>query len=512
MLYVRGAASDYNDWHAMGNKGWSFNDVLPLIRKLETFTPISDRPTHGYSGPVPISAGGADLGIGKQLLDVAKAYDPTRPLVDDNNDFRTANAYSPAYKYIDPLTGKRCDAASRYLYPHSGNQNVTIMVGKRVKRVIIENGRAVGIEYTTDARSPEEISGELVTVKASKIVVVSAGAFGSPSILERSGIGAPSVLEKHNIPILVDSPGVGENYQDHLGICPAFYAADETETMDDVWSDPKAIAARRPEWERYGTGKIAHNGIEAVVKVRPTQAELASTGSALQSRWKSFFQNRPDKPLAIIVPLSGFPLDPPRSALLGQKLFSAFYYIMYPESTGSVHITSGDDSNSPLDFDPGYFSKPGDVAQFTLLYKMTRELVRRMPAYRGEVAAYHPKFPASSPAASTETDGPVRMDAPDIVYSEADDEAIAKFSRDTVATTWHSLGTCAMKPREEGGVVDARLNVYGVQGLKVADMSICPTNVGNNTYSTALLIGEKATTIIAEELGIILDQGSGSRL
>ena len=154
------------------------------------------------------------------------------------------------------------------------------MVGKRVKRVIIEyvrpestyekgthaninrNGRAVGIEYTTDARSPEEISGELVTVKASKLVVVSAGAFGSPSILERSGIGAPSVLEKHNIPILVDSPGVGENYQgrsrtlephlatdalcvtDHLGICPAFYAADETETMDDVWSDPKAIAGK----------------------------------------------------------------------------------------------------------------------------------------------------------------------------------------------------------------------------------------------------------------------------
>jgi alcohol oxidase len=130
------------------------------------------------------------------------------------------------------VTGKRSDAASRYLYPHAENPNITIMVGKRVKRVVIEyvtpegimyelthadgrNGRAVGIDYTSDAISSqgEGASGELITVKATKLVVVSAGAFGSPAILERSGIGAPSVLEKNNIRVLVDLPGVGENYQ-----------------------------------------------------------------------------------------------------------------------------------------------------------------------------------------------------------------------------------------------------------------------------------------------------------
>jgi alcohol oxidase len=242
------------------------------------------------------------------------------------------------------------------------------------------------------------------------------------------------------------------------------------------------------------------------VKVRLTAAQLESVGPALQSRWASFFQNHPDKPLAIIIPFSGFPF-PGRFTLPRRKFFSALYYIMYPESTGSVHITSGDNPNSPLDFEPAYFSKPGDVAQFTPLYKMARELARRMPVYRGEVPAFHPMFPAGSPAACTETEGPVPIDTPDIVYSEVDDEAIAKFSRNRVATTGHSLGTCAMKPREQGGVVDARLNVYGVEGLKVADMSICPTNVGNNTYSTALLIGEKAATIIAEELGITLASG-----
>ncbi|KAN0092553.1 GMC oxidoreductase domain containing protein [Tylopilus felleus] len=302
MAYVRGAASDYDDWKAFGNEGWGFHELLPFIRKLETFAPVSDRPAHGYSGPIKISAGGADLGIGKQFLDVAREYDPARPQVDDNNDFIFSNAYSPLYKYIDPVTGKRSDAASQYLYPHSENQNITIMVEKRVKRVIVENGRAVGIEYTTDAKSYEGINNEVVTVNARKLVVISAGAFGSPSILERSGIGARSVLEKNNIPVLVDLPGVGENYQ---GICLPFYAAGDTETMDDVWSNPKAIAERLQEWEGNGTGKIAHNGIEAVMKVRLTAGQLASTGCAFQSRWDSFFQHRPDKPVGIIGSFSG---------------------------------------------------------------------------------------------------------------------------------------------------------------------------------------------------------------
>ncbi|KAI9460296.1 GMC oxidoreductase-domain-containing protein [Boletus coccyginus] len=527
MAYVRGGASDYDDWDALGNKGWSFNEVLPLIKKLETFTPIPGRSTHGYSGPIVISAGGADLGIGNQFLNVAKTYDLARPQVDDNNDFKTADAYSPAYKYIDPVTGKRSDAASRYLYPHSANPNITIVVEKRVKRVIFESvmpksimceltdvdyrdGRAVGIEYTSDAISCPGATGELGTARAAKLVVISGGAFGSPSILERSGLGARSVLERNNIRVLVDLPGVGENYQDHCGLCMAFYAPDEAETMGDVWSDPQAIAAQLKEWESSGTGKIAHKsatmsfllpGIEAIMKVRPTAAQLTSAGPALQLRWEAFFQRRPEKPMGIIGSCAGFPLDPIH---LGRKLFSAIYCILYPESTGSVHITSGEDANSLLDFDPGYCSKPGDVAQLTLLYKQARELARRMPAYRGEVHAYHPEFPPGSPAACGETDGPVPMDAPDIVYSDADDEAIVNFHRDKANTAWHSLGTCAMKPRDQGGVVDARLNVYGVEGLKVADVSICPTNVGNNTYSTALLIGEKAAVIIAEELGVNL--------
>ncbi|KAG8212846.1 hypothetical protein J3R82DRAFT_11163 [Butyriboletus roseoflavus] len=491
MMYVRGAASDYDNWEALGNKGWGFNQ----LRSSKRSHPYRiDKPTV-TQGPIQISAGGIDLGFGSQFLNVGSAYDPDRPQVDDNNDFKTANAYSVSV-LIRSTSGLTSFLSTSHV---TRNPNLKIVVGKRVKRVIIENGRAVGIEYTTDGISCQG-SDEPVTVKATKLVVVSAGAFGSPSILERSGIGAPSILEKNNIDVLVDLPGVGENYQDHFGVCAAFYASDETETMDDVWSDPEAIAIRVKEWEENGTGKIAQNGIEAIVKVRPTVKQLRSAGPELQSRWERFFQHNPDKPMGIIAASAGFPLD--HSMSVGRKILCTIYYILYPEAIGSAHITSGEDANSPLDFDPDIFSKAGDVAQLTLLYKMTRELLRRMPAYRGEVAAFHPKFPPGSPAACRESENPVPIDAPDIVYSDADDEAIAKFHRDTVLATWHSLGTCAMKPRSQGGVVDARLNVYGVEGLKVADMSICPTNVGNNTYSTALLIGEKAAAIIAEDLGV----------
>jgi len=237
-----------------------------------------------------------------------------------------------------------------------------------------------------------------------------------------------------------------------------------------------------------------------MVKLRPTAAELESIGPMFQHRWETFFKHSPDKPLAILSAAAGFSGD--HSIEPGRKFVCMCYYTLYPESIGTVHIGSGDDPNAPLDFDPCLFSNPADVPPLNMLYKKARELARRMPSYRGEAAFVHPQFAADSAAACKEADGPVPISAPDIVYSAEDDKAIEHFHRNVVQSTWHSLGTCAMKPREECGVVDSRLNVYGVTGLKVADMSICPTNVGNNTYSTALLIGEKAAVLIAQDLGV----------
>jgi len=228
-------------------------------------------------------------------------------------------------------------------------------------------------------------------------------------------------------------------------------------------------------------------------------------GPVFQPRWKEFFQDRPDKAVAIFGALAGYgaQLSRPLSTTLPPRNYmTAGYFTLYPVSVGSVHINVTENGKEGMDFTTGFLDDSSDIVPLDFGYKKTREIFRRMASYRGEIAAGHPDFPDGSAAACREASGPVDINAPDIVYTAEDDEAISQFHRDVVQTAWHSLGTCAMKPEEDRGVVDARLNVYGVSNLKVADMSISPLNVGTNTYSTALLIGERAAMIIAEDLGI----------
>lgn len=166
-----------------------------------------------------------------------------------------------------------------------------------------------------------------------------------------------------------------------------------------------------------------------------------------------------------------------------------------------MHIT-GAKLDDPLDFDVGFFNDAHDIdlKKQVWAYKKQREIVRRATYYRGELAAGHPKFPEGSAAACTEISEQLK-DVKDLKYSEEDDAAIEQWLRENVNTTWHSMATCKMAPRDQDGVVDANLNVYGVQGLKLADLSIAPANVGANTNNTALAVGEKAASIILAELG-----------
>ena len=177
----------------------------------------------------------------------------------------------------------------------------------------------------------------------------------------------------------------------------------------------------------------------------------------------------------------------------------------YPYSRGHIHIT-GPDVSDPIDFDVGYLKDEHDIdlKKHIWAYKTQREIFRRMRIFRGELAASHPRFPPGSKAAVTEkAEGPVGGgDTDRVEYTLEDDKAIEQHVRETVATTWHSLGTCKMAPREQGGVVDADLSVYGVTGLKLADLSIPPENVGSNTNNTALMVGEKAADIFIRELGL----------
>ena len=174
----------------------------------------------------------------------------------------------------------------------------------------------------------------------------------------------------------------------------------------------------------------------------------------------------------------------------------------YPYSRGHIHIT-GPTMIDPVDFDVGWLKDPNDIdlKKHVWAYKVSREIWRRMSIFRGELASSHPNFAADSDAAVIEkADGPVCFGDSRIKYSAEDDKVIEQKVREILSTTWHSLGTCKMRPREKTGVVDNKLNVYGVKGLKIADLSIPPENVGANTGGTAFVIGERAADIFINEL------------
>lgn len=230
-----------------------------------------------------------------------------------------------------------------------------------------------------------------------------------------------------------------------------------------------------------------------------TPEEAKEQGPEFYKLWVNEFAPELCKPVVLWAVVNAYLGD--HSTMEPGQYLTVGCYTAYPWSRGSIHINSADDIISGYDFDTGFFNQDGDVRIQTWSYKMSREVFRRLAYCTGEVERGHPQFADGSKAKLSAAEYTAKADA-DIVYSDEDDAVIDKWVREHVNTTWHSLGTCAMRPLDKGGVVDAGLNVYGTQGLKLADLSIAPENVGANTNNTALVVGEKAVLIIAADLGI----------
>ncbi|TRM70282.1 alcohol oxidase-like protein [Schizophyllum amplum] len=506
-MYARPSASDFDDWkNIYENAGWGSADLTPLFSKMETYQEQSDRTTHGCDGPLKISYGGHFDDVGKQFLDVAMAYDEERGQIDDLSDFHECNGYARWAKFIDKNTGTRSDVAHHYVY-NNENRDLDIEPGRQVKRVLFKGSKAIGVEHVDVGAT--QVGGDQIvrTTYASRLVVLAAGAFGSPTILERSGVGNPELLSKLGVPVKVDLPGVGEDYQNHTALFPVSYASEQTDTQDGlIGGEPEELAKWLEMWHTEGKGLIAHNGIDAGIKMRPTEADLKVLGAPFEKKWQTYFKNAPDKAVMLIMTMAGLPTGDPAS-LPPRKYFVVGFILLYPSSRGSVHAGSAEDANAPHNFDAGFLTDEhgADLATMKWGYKKCREFARRMPLFRGEYLPMTPKFARGSDAEIKEAvEGPVAIDAPDIIYDAEDDRELEVFIKENVPSVWHSLGTCAMKPRVRGGVVDAALNVYGTECLKVADLSIAPANVRANTCSTAVVIGEKAAIIIGKELGLKL--------
>ncbi|KAJ7035908.1 alcohol oxidase [Mycena alexandri] len=479
MLYNRASASDYDDWDTeFNNTGWSSKTLIPLLEQAETYEVDPKAPTHGASGPLHVSYGGAGfLEIGQQFLDIGPQVEKNRPVAADGNDFTN--------KWISGQ-GTRSDAPHHYLYTQQSNKNLVVSYGSRVTRILFDTTlTATGVEFVYDKHVFPDYDPTPRQITATKLVVISAGAMGTPQILERSGIGAKSILSSVGVKQIVNLPGVGETYRDHVFLVSPYFADPNTTTFDPIFrADPTT-------WTR--------SGVDAAIKMRPTTAELADIGPEFTARWNSFYASKPDKPLFWLSALAGLPAD--QTGLPVTKYMSSGCFLGYPESTGSIHISSATDVYAPANYSSGFLTAQSDVAALRWGYKKGREILRRMPVFRGALIPAHPQFAANSTAALTET-GPVPLDAPDVVYSAADDQAIDDYTRAFVGTSWHSFGTAPMKPLAQGGVVDSNLNVYGVKNLKIADVSIGPEMVNANTYSTAIAIGSNAFQIIAKELGV----------
>ncbi|KUI66369.1 Alcohol oxidase [Cytospora mali] len=499
MMYSRAQRSDWDSWET---PGWSADEMLPYLRKLETYHGTDDKGVHGHDGPIHVSRGTwSSPRIENEFISAAEKVGWSE--VQDLSDLESSNAVWRAQRFISP-DGKRQDAASCYLHPRlrdGKHPNLHVLVESKVQRVLIDNKRAVGVEIgPTPLFHPDSADQPLRSVKARKLVIASCGACGTPALLERSGVGDPKVLDRAGVPVVADLPGVGNGYEDHhLLSYPYLNTLTPTDTLDGL------VLGRMGSYEdlmKANNKMLGWNGQEVQGKVRPTEAEVAELGPDFQKAWDRDFRDHPDKPLVVFSVVGGFPGD--LRLATGDPCLAVTAFTVYPFSRGHIHIT-GPKLDDPVDFDTGFFADEGqlDIKKHIWMYKKQREVIRRMPSYRGEMAQCHPPFAAESGAACVKlTDGPLAADAPDIKYSAEDDAVLEKWLRENVSTTWHSLGTCKMLPRDQMGVVDASLGVYGVQNLKIADLSIAPRNVAANTNNTALAVGERAADIFIKELGL----------
>nr|6H3G_A Chain A, Alcohol oxidase [Phanerodontia chrysosporium]6H3G_B Chain B, Alcohol oxidase [Phanerodontia chrysosporium]6H3G_C Chain C, Alcohol oxidase [Phanerodontia chrysosporium]6H3G_D Chain D, Alcohol oxidase [Phanerodontia chrysosporium]6H3G_E Chain E, Alcohol oxidase [Phanerodontia chrysosporium]6H3G_F Chain F, Alcohol oxidase [Phanerodontia chrysosporium]6H3G_G Chain G, Alcohol oxidase [Phanerodontia chrysosporium]6H3G_H Chain H, Alcohol oxidase [Phanerodontia chrysosporium]CDG66232.1 len=524
-MYTRASASDWDDFKT---EGWTCKDLLPLMKRLENYQKPCNNDTHGYDGPIAISNGGQIMPVAQDFLRAAHAIGV--PYSDDIQDLTTAHGAEIWAKYINRHTGRRSDAATAYVHSVMDVQdNLFLRCNARVSRVLFDdNNKAVGVAYVPSRNRTHGGKLHETIVKARKMVVLSSGTLGTPQILERSGVGNGELLRQLGIKIVSDLPGVGEQYQDHYTTLSIYRVSNESITTDDFLRGVKDVQRELfTEWEvSPEKARLSSNAIDAGFKIRPTEEELKEMGPEFNELWNRYFKDKPDKPVMFGSIVAGAYAD--HTLLPPGKYITMFQYLEYPASRGKIHIKSQNPYVEPF-FDSGFMNNKADFAPIRWSYKKTREVARRMDAFRGELTSHHPRFHPASPAACKDIDietakqiypdgltvgihmgswhqpsEPYKHDKviEDIPYTEEDDKAIDDWVADHVETTWHSLGTCAMKPREQGGVVDKRLNVYGTQNLKCVDLSICPDNLGTNTYSSALLVGEKGADLIAEELGL----------
>ncbi|KAH8764369.1 GMC oxidoreductase-domain-containing protein [Diaporthe sp. PMI_573] len=496
LLYSRPQRSELEAWET---PGWSADELLAYMNKqFESYHGPGLKEHHGHDGPIYVGPGNyRSSKIESGFINSVSQFG--WPELEDINNLDTINGSMRTLRYVGP-EGKREDVAHKYLHPKLQSDkfpNLHVLVETDVECVLFDDEKnIIGVNFRPCPKFQPDTQQEATrSIKVKKTAVLSAGALGTPGILERSGIGNPDVLERAEVQVVATVPGVGENYLDHhIMLYPYKTNLGPHETMDALLGgrlDTGDLIAKNDPI-------LSHNGVDVQCKLRPSAADIASLGLEFEAAWNKDFKDYPDKPMMMLSPVACFPGEP--SSVPAGQYFGTTTFNLHPYSRGHIHISGPTISDEVL-MDAGFWADPNelDLKKHVWMYKKQREISRRMDAFDGEIASGHPQFPSGSKAATIDSKA---KESQDISYTPEDDRVIEKWLREHIASCWHSMGTCRMAALEDGGVVDPHLNVYGVKGLKVADLSIAPGNVGANTCSTAMAIGEKAADIVIQELGI----------
>jgi choline dehydrogenase-like flavoprotein len=439
MVYIRGHRLDYDHWASLGNTGWSFADVLPYFKRSESNADF-DGEYHGKDGPLAVNKLRTDNPVQQIFLQAAQEAQFRY-----REDFNAEEHEGLGVYQVTQKNGERWSAARAYIHPHIASRaNLRVETHAHATRILFEGKRAVGVEYRQGK--------ELKQIRARREVIISSGAFQTPQLLQLSGIGDGAALAKHGIESRHHLPGVGQNLQDHPDFVFGYMSDNPNFNGISLKALPRLLRAIS-QYLRERRGPMTSN--------------FAECGG--------FLKTRPDLDVPDIQLHFGMALadDHGRKRHRGTG-FTCHVCVLRPKSRGSVSLGGADPFAAPV-IDPNFFGDPADLETMVAGFKTTRRLLET-PALR----ALQKK--------DMFTEG-VRTD-----------DDIRSLLRARVDTVYHPVGTARMGVNDPMAVVDPKLRVYGLEGLRVVDASVMPTLIGGNTNAPTIMIGEKAADMIRAEM------------
>lgn len=439
MIYMRGQAADYDRWRQLGNSGWSWDDVLPYYIRSENH----------YLGETDLHGSGGEWQVDKQRLswEILDAFrDAAEGIgIPRTNDFNNGNNEGCGYFEVNQKGGMRVSTAKAFLKPAAGRANLRVVTHAHTDHLLMQGNRAAGVVF--------DYKGKASKAHATSEVILSAGSVNSPKILELSGIGQPEILSGFNIPVLHALPGVGENLQDHLQIRTVFKiknASTLNEKANSLWGK----AAMAAQYALFRSGPLS---------MAPSQLGMFTRSSSRVATPDLEYHIQPLSTDKLGDPLHDFPA------------ITASVCNLRPDSRGSIHVRSSDLREHPV-ITPNYLSAPSDRLIAASSIRLTRKLMAAKAVARFEPEEMLPGVHVAT------------------------DEELAYEAGNIATTIFHPVGTCKMG-QDPMAVVDERLRVHGMAGLRVVDASIMPNITSGNTNSPVIMIAEKASDMILEDNG-----------